>query len=691
MPYIFIKTGRFVFIPVLILFFTAIRLPGQTVMQLIKAGDEKTAQADFYAASLYYKDALKKDEDNVELSYKFAEASRMFNDYEAAAKAYKKVVDLDKVNKYQLSLFWLGEMLRSTCTCKSDEAMKVFKRFKNRYHPQDYYSAKAQQEIEACAWVLDHQKQVDSIKIEHLGKEINSTSSEFNAIPVYPDRIQFSSLRNISAEKKGEKYLVRIYNQQPNPEKIYVPNGSNPDLNIGNGAYTPDTKAFYFTQCEQKDKVNTRCDIYVSRYENYKWSEAQKLTINDAAATNTQPAVGYDNAGQPVLFFASDRSGGLGGLDIWVSKINSDQTFAEPVNAGKSLNTQGNEITPYYDLKTKQLFFASDWHYGFGGYDIFRTRGEYSQWSAPANMMQPVNTAQNDLYYIETPDNSRAYLTSNRKGSFFIEAETCCNDIYAYNTGLPPTHKSDTAAVVAKEPVIPKDTIVSPAATTVIKENPTPVLSDTGNLTGATASAPPRQFIDVSIKKMKQMLPVELYFHNDEPDCCNLHDTTTIDYKASYEAYSARRYEYLKEFSKGLKGAEKAAAEKEINDLFSKNVDKGFYDLVAFSAQLLDIVKAGNKIEITIKGYCSPLHLNDYNMKLGFRRVASLRNYFFHYRDGALLPYIGNGTLVLKSESLGKETAPKTVSDKLTDTRNSVYNPAAALERRVEIVSVELK
>ena len=120
-------------------------------------------------------------------------------------------------------------------------------------------------------------------------------------------------------------------------------------------------------------------------------------------------------------------------------------------------------------------------------------------------------------------------------------------------------------------------------------------------------------------------------------------------------------------------------------------MDKGFYDLVTFSAQLLDIVKAGNKIEITIKGYCSPLHLNDYNLKLGFRRVASLRNYFFHYRDGALLPYIGNGTLVLQSESLGKETAPKTVSDKLTDTRNSVYNPAAALERRVEIVSVEVK
>ena len=686
MPYIFIRTGRCFLIPVIILLFTTLNTTGQTVMQLIKAGDEKFAQADYYPASLYYKDALKKDEDNLELNYKLAEASRMFNDYAGAAAAYKKVVDLDKINKYQLSLFWLGEMLRSSCVCKSDEALKVFRRFKNRYHPKDYYSAKAQQDIEACAWAIEHQKRVDTTQIEHLGKEVNSTSSEFNAIPVYPDRIQFSSLRNILADKKGEEYLVRIYNEQPNPEKIYMPSGSNPALNIGNGAYTPDTKAFYFTQCEQKDKVNTRCDIYVSRYENFKWGEAQKLSINEAGATNTQPALGYDNSGHPVLFFASNRSGGEGGLDIWVSKINSDQTYSAPVNAGKTINTQGNEITPFYDAMNKQLFFSSDWHYGFGGYDIFKSKGEYSTWTDPVNVMQPVNTAQNDLYYVRTPDNSRSYLTSNRKGSYFIEAETCCNDIYAYGSNKV-SHKVDTAVAA----VITKDTTTAKETVTEIKPEPPVINHDTTVVAQTGAPVTPRQFIDVRRKDIKQYLPLELYFHNDEPECCNLKDTTSVDYKQSYEAYTSRQYEYRKEFSKGLKGAEKTDAGNKINDLFAKNVDKGFYDLIAFSSQLLEILQTGNRLEITIKGYCSPLHRNDYNLKLGYRRVASLRNYFFHYRDGILLPYLGSGALVLKSVSLGKETAPKTVSDRLEDTRNSVYNPAAALERRVEIVSVEVK
>ena len=669
---------------------------GQTVVQLIKAGDERVAQADYYAASLYYKDALKKDEGNVELNYKFAEASRMFNDYESAAAAYKKVVDLDKINKYPLSLFWLGEMLRSSCTCKSDEALKVLRRFKNRYRPKDYYSAKAQQEIEACAWVLEHKKQTDSVDIEHLGPEVNTTSSEFNAIPVYPDKIQFSSLRNISEDKKGEEYLVRIYNQQPNPEKMYMPSGSNAALNIGNGAYSADTRAFYFTQCEQKDKVNTRCDIYVSRYENYKWSDAQKLSINDEGATNTQPAIGYDKAGKPVLFFASNRSGGEGGLDIWISKINSDQTYGEPINAGKAINTAGNEVTPFYDANSKQLFFSSDWHYGFGGYDIFKSKGEYSTWSEPVNLMQPVNTAQNDLYYVMTPDNARAYLTSNRKGSYFIEAETCCNDIYAYNTGKAMPRKVDTPVVAVVVPVTPKDT-AAVVKETVAEVKTEPVAAQPHDTVSAPVTAQvetpvaPRKFIDGDIKGIKQYLPLELYFHNDEPECCTLKDTTFMDYKQSYEGYISKESEYRREFSKGLKGSDKTEAENNINDLFSKYVDKGFYDLIAFSSQLLDLLKAGKKIDITIKGYCSPLHLSDYNIKLGYRRVASLRNYFFHYRDGALLPYIASGALVLKSESLGKETAPKTVSDRLDDTRNSVYNPAAALERRVEIVSVEVR
>lgn len=662
-------------------------LQAQTVNQLLKAGDKKYSDGEYFAAAQYYEDAAKKDPENPELYYKLGEASRMFNDYAGAAAAYRMVAKYDKSNQFPLTQFWLGLTLRSICECKTEDALAAFKKFRNKYKKKDYFSAKAQQEMESCSWVIDHQQPVDSIKIEHLGKEVNSTKSEFNPIPVFPDKLQFSSLRNITGDEKNEKYLARIYNQQPNPAPVYTPNGANESLHVGNGAYSPDSKRFFFTECEQKDATHTRCDIYVTRYEDFKWTPAEKLSdhVNDPSATNTQPVVGYDKQGNEVLFFASDRTGGLGNMDIWMARLKSDGTYEHAVNAGASLNTQGNEITPFYDVNSKKLFFSSDWYYGYGAYDIFETTGEYTTWSKPQNLMQPINSPQNDLYYTLSGDNAKAYLTSNRKGSYFIEAETCCNDIYAYKTNRK-INRPDTpivAQVVPVDtphsipPIVKIDTLVSTAPVTTALTT--------------TATTEPRKFIDETARKIKQLLPVTLYFHNDEPDAKTLSDTTKLDYRQTYEAYSLLRNEYAREYPKTVTKDDRTSAEKEIADLFADKVDKGYYNLVAFTSQLLDLLQAGNKLEVTIKGYCSPLNFNEYNIKLGYRRVASLRNYFFHYRDGILLPYVASGALTLKNESLGEETAAKTISDNREDKPNSVYNPAAAVERRVEIVSVELK
>ncbi len=663
---------------VLLLFVVGYQLSvAQTATQLTKAGDKKFAEGDFYAASLYYKDALKKDEESSDLNFKYAESCRMFNDFAGASYGYRATIKLDKQNQYPMASFWLGEVLRSSCDCKCEEAQKQFHRFQTKYRIKDYYYSKAQQEIQACNWLRDNTRKNDSVKIEHLGKDINTPQSEFNAMHVFPDKIQFSSLRNISNDKKNEKYLVRVYNQLPNPEIIYNPNGANQELNIGNGAYSPDSKRFFFTQCEQKTKTTSRCDIYVTKYENFKWTPAEKLSdhVNNSSATNTHPAVGYDLSGNEILFFASDREGGHGQMDIWMSKRNADGSYQQAVNAGNTLNSPGNEVTPFYDINNRNLFFSSDWHYGFGSYDIFETKGESVNWSEPKNLMPPINTPQNDLYYTKAIDDSRAYITSNRKGSYYIEAETCCNDIYAYNTGRK-IERRDTVVVVKKDTPVP--VVVEPTPVTEVEK---PV----------GKPIEPVKFIDETIKKIKQLLPVQLYFHNDEPDAKTLNDTTRLDYKETYEAYSALRNEYTREYPKSIKGGDKKSGEKEIAALFDEKVDRGYYNLVAFSSQMLQLLQEGNKLEVTIKGYCSPLNFNEYNTKLGYRRVASLRNYFFHYRDGIFIPYLTNGALSLKTESLGEETADKAISDNREDKPNSVYNPAAAVERRVEIISVELK
>ena len=148
---------------------------------------------------------------------------------------------------------------------------------------------------------------------------------------------------------------------------------------------------------------------------------------------------------------------------------------------------------------------------------------------------------------------------------------------------------------------------------------------------------------------------------------------------------------YEEEYDRDLPEDQKKLADKQMFDLFTYKVEKGYNNLILFTAQLHNILKAGKKIEVTIQGYCSPLNYSQYNMKLGYRRIVSLRNYFYHFRDGALLPYIQRGDLILRNESLGKEKASKNVSDKIEDIRNSIYSPGAALERKVEVISVEIR
>lgn len=655
---IFMKTNRKIIWLAALFVWCGYYANAQTVAQLTKAGDKSFAEGDYYAAAQYFKDAVNKDEENIDFNYKYAEACRQFNDLQGASAGYRAVIKLDKANQYPLAYFWLAENLRSNCECKCAEAQKMLHRFQTKYRKKDFYYAKAQQEIEACAWVKDHSIRNDSIQIEHLGKEVNTPQSEFNAVHVFPDKIQFSALRNISTDKKSERYLVRIYNQPPTPEPVFIPTGANTAMHIGNGTYSPDSKKFFFTQCEQLTKSNTRCDIYYSKYENFKWTAAEKLSnhVNDPSATNTQPAVGYDLAGNELLFFASNRDGGQGQMDIWMSRLADDGNYEQAVNAGNMINTPGNEVTPFFDVNLRQLFFSSDWHYGFGNFDIFSSSGELTNWSTPQNLLPPINTPQNDLYYTKAIDNSRAYITSNRKGSLFIEAETCCNDIYAYNTGRK-IDKRDT------------DTKKADTLTTVQKQEKT----------------------DQQLKELKLRMPAALYFHNDEPDAKTMSDTTLLDYKETYDAYSVLRDEYITEFSKNKTTALKDSAQKQVAQFFETKVDKGYYDLIAFTSQLYDMLQSGAKIEITLKGYCSPLNFNQYNINLGYRRVASLRNYFFHYRNSILLPYVSNGQLTLKTESFGEETANKQISDSRKDVQQSVYSPTAALERRVEIISVELK
>ncbi|MEM7163511.1 MAG: DUF1573 domain-containing protein, partial [Bacteroidota bacterium] len=344
------------------------------------------------------------------------------------------------------------------------------------------------------------------------------------------------------------------------------------------------------------------------------------------------------------LYFVSDRIGGEGGLDIWRSqKINGE--WAPAKNLGKKVNTPDDEISPFYLPEFRRLYFSSSWHFGYGGQDIhFIDRDAKGQLMNVINAGLPLNSSANDLYFNINGD-GKGFLSSNREGSSPWSKGTCCNDIYQFSSEMDEPRK---------------DTL--------------PVIAD--------------------ISDLEKYLPISLYFHNDEPNPKTLDTSTTLDYLATWENYRSLIPAYRKEYASGLSEEEKNTAEKNIMGFFDSTAFSGVQKLELVTQLLLKQLEKGERIELAIKGYASPLAKGDYNKNLTLRRIQSLINHFENYGDGVFKKYIQDvspigGYLNFVKIPFGETKANEKVSDNVNDQRNSVYSRAAALERKIEILAIE--
>lgn len=155
------------------------------------------------------------------------------------------------------------------------------------------------------------------------------------------------------------------------------------------------------------------CDIFFSYVDNDGWSEAVPFgaTINTPGYEG-MPSLSCDNK---VMYFVSDRIGGFGGKDIWMS-VFQDGLWQVPENLGGDINTAYDETAPYIAADNSTLYFTSDGHPGLGGSDIFFSKKRNNIWQQPENMGYPFNTAYDDVSMCISPDGKKAYMASDRAG-----------------------------------------------------------------------------------------------------------------------------------------------------------------------------------------------------------------------------------------------------------------------------------
>ena len=637
----------------------------QSQKKIIKYGDKALEEGDYYGASIYYRQAMDIDSTKTDLLYKFATSLRLFNEYELAEQYYERVYKADKGKEFPETLFWLATMKKNNG--HYIESKKQFKKVNSKYKKDkgSYFYLKSLKEQESCDYAIKALVN-DSITVENLGERVNSIHAEFRPFPVQ-DKLYFSSLRvgdtiTRSIVEKGDEYFIKIYREdtaeihrkdtlqsteelEESPEELDSIINSK-GFHNANGTFGPDGKEFYFSRCSSGNK----CAIYVSKIYEDEFGDPVLLDeqINTPGSTSTQPFLAKMTPEEEVLFFTSDRPGGEGGLDIWYAVLKSGK-FSKPVNAGKEINSIEDEIAPFYHAPSRKLYFSSAWHNGLGGLDIFKSQGEPGGFSAPGNLGIPINSSANDVYFFIDSAGTSGYFASNRKGGFSVKGETCCNDIYQFRI-TEKTFEED--------------------------------------------SVPPSVF--TTLEELNKYLPVTLYFHNDEPNPRTTDTITFKNYLSCYQDYLALKEKYKKEYSTGLKGEEVGKATDNIESFFEDYVSKGVDDLEMFAGILFKVLREGQQIEVTVKGYASPLAKSDYNLKLTKRRISSLVNYLAEYENGVFLPFLNKedengGGVSFVEMPFGSYKADTTVSSNLNDLRNSVYSRAAALERKIEIIAVSVK
>ncbi|MCF8246690.1 MAG: hypothetical protein K9J37_17405 [Saprospiraceae bacterium] len=279
-----------------------------------------------------------------------------------------------------------------------------------------------------------------NIQVKRFDNTMNSPIADFAPVR-YGDRVYFSSLRQ---ETVGGTAISRIFSYTPGHEPTVDAefNPKNNESHIACPTLMPDASRMYFTLC--RDEAMQKCEIwYRDREYEGTWGVAQRLPefINARGANTAQPAIGWDaTLKKYTLFFASNRAGGKGKMDIWASTITWDGKFEAPVCL--PFNTPEDEVTPSFSQTGQTLFFSSNGLKGQGRFDIFAAqKNKDGNWASPQNLGRPFNSAYDDMFYTYHESSQTGYLASDRPGSLCTGSVEGfgCFDIYEVKKTVPAT------------------------------------------------------------------------------------------------------------------------------------------------------------------------------------------------------------------------------------------------------------
>ncbi|HYF71074.1 MAG TPA: OmpA family protein [Ohtaekwangia sp.] len=295
------------------------------------------------------------------------------------------------------------------------KALENFNTYKELSKADKTAIAEADAAIQTCGNALALMAVPRNFKVYPFNSIINTKYTEYNPVVSADESVMaYTALRpNTGKTRTGDKFIEEIYISYNNSgswtEPKVVPLAH--QYNVGTAGISPDGQKMLIFMGGAMDPGG----LYQINKEGENWSKPGLLTptINTPKYLESTASITPDGK---TIYFATDRMGGQGGLDIYKTILQENGTWTKPVNLGPEVNTKANEDAPFIHPDQKTLFFTSDGHNSMGGRDIFMTKMVGEKWTSPENMGYPVNTTANDNYFTLIADGTRAYFSSDRKG-----------------------------------------------------------------------------------------------------------------------------------------------------------------------------------------------------------------------------------------------------------------------------------
>lgn len=294
---------------------------------------------------------------------------------------------------------------------------------KEKEKKKEYYQKQIQsceKKMKECENGLKLETQPISATIENAGSVINSEYPEY--VPLVPENEDFMIFTSRRPDTKGGNvdpndnlFFEDIYMAKKSGDKWGAPSTIviNEKYHDAACALSSDGKTLYLFRDSRKSKG----DIYVSQMQDDgTWGDAKKLNSNINTKYH-EASVSISEDGN-TMYFSSDRPGGQGGMDIYKSTKDGSGDWGPAENIGTNINTSEDEDAPFISLDGQTFYFASTGHNTIGGYDLFRTEKSGDKWGTPTNMGHPINTPDDNTYFVMSKDNKRGYYVSSSEDGF---------------------------------------------------------------------------------------------------------------------------------------------------------------------------------------------------------------------------------------------------------------------------------